>query len=101
MSGCAFACAANSGGGGYRRSSASRVSIVVGRSRSQVVGVVGEVLDAVLGDEDEILEPDAAVAVPVEPGLDRDDVAGDHRPGARPSHGDSCTSSPTPWPSPW
>src|SRR6202042_178004 len=46
-----------------------------GTSGRQVVREVGQILGAVLGHEHEILEPDATVALPVEPRLDRDDVA--------------------------
>ena len=42
---------------------------------------MGQQLRPVRGDEDEILEPHAAVAVPVETGLERDHVALDERPG--------------------
>src|SRR5215218_3149889 len=47
--------------------------------RREVVRELRQVLVTVLGDEDEILEPDAAVALAVQAGLDRDDVAGDER----------------------
>src|SRR5689334_4077941 len=47
------------------------------RARLQVVREVRQVLVAVVGDEDEILEPYAPVALAVEPRLDRDDIAGD------------------------
>src|SRR4051794_32854905 len=46
------------------------------RLRLQVVREAGQVLGAVVGHEDEILEPDAADALAVEAGLDGDDVAG-------------------------
>src|SRR5205814_8911282 len=48
-------------------------------SRAQVVRVGRQVLDAVLGDEHEVLEAAAAEPPLVEARLDRDDVAGDHR----------------------
>src|SRR5688500_18187312 len=41
----------------------------------ELVREVGQHLGAVVGDEDEALEPDAAVALPVEAGLDREHVA--------------------------
>src|SRR5437763_12506334 len=46
-------------------------------SRLEVVRVLGQVLGAVLGHEHQVLQADTAVALPVEAGLDRDDVAGD------------------------
>src|SRR4051794_35469244 len=46
-------------------------------SRLEVVRVLGQVLGAVVGHEDKVLQTHAAVALPVEPRLDRDDVAGD------------------------
>src|SRR5262249_40639300 len=55
-------------------------------SRFEVVGVVREVLGAVLGDEHEVLEAAAAEAGVVEAGFDGDDVAGDERVTARHSH---------------
>ena len=59
------------------------VGSVIGR---QIVRVVGEVLEAVLRDDEEILEAAAAEAGPVEPGLDRDDVSGDERRTRRDAH---------------
>ena len=47
--------------------------------RSELVRKVRQGLAAVLGDDDEILEPDAAEALPVAAGLERDHVAGDER----------------------
>ena len=44
---------------------------------AELVREVGQDLVAVLGDDDEILEPAAAEAAPVAARLDRDDVAGD------------------------
>src|SRR6266536_1718574 len=46
-------------------------------SGREVIGILGQVLRAVLGDEDEILQTHAAEALPVETGLERDDVTGD------------------------
>src|SRR5262249_60106580 len=47
--------------------------------RGEVVRILRQVLGAVLRDEDEVLEPDAAVALPVAPRLDGDDIAGAER----------------------
>ena len=47
----------------------------------QVVGEVGQQLGAVLGDEHEVLEADAAEVLAVAAGLERDHVAGDQRVG--------------------
>ena len=59
-------------------------------------------LDAVLRDDDEVLDPDAADAREVDARLERDDVAGLERLARlRPEPGASWTSRPTPWPSPW
>ena len=78
MSACAFACAANSSGGGYLRSSSSSVSIACSAHRNvQLVRAVGQALVAVLGHEQQILDPNAAEALLVDPRLDRDDVARD------------------------
>src|SRR5688500_3407457 len=49
------------------------------RSQLQVVRVVGQLLGTVGGDEDQILEADPAVPVPVEAGLERDHVSFDQR----------------------
>ena len=70
-------------------------------STSQLVREVGQVLRAVLGDHDEVLEAAAAEPGPVAAGLHRDDVAGAASSPRRPRFGRSCTSSPTPWPSEW
>ena len=73
------------------------------RRDSQVVRVVGERLAAVLGDEQQVLEADAADPVDaLDARLDRDHVAGDERARRRRGRGPggSCTSRPTPWPSP-
>ena len=83
MSGFAFACAANSGSAGYRRSSSRSVSIAwslirpfLPRSRRVERGrEVGDRLAAVFGDEDQVLDAHAAEAVPVEARLERDHVA--------------------------
>src|SRR5215211_9250623 len=53
------------------------LGVALKRLRLQVVREVRQVLGAVLGDEHEVLEPDAAEALPVETGLERDHVAGD------------------------
>src|SRR6516162_5031609 len=100
MSGCAFAWAAKSSGGGYRRSSRNIVSIACWpasaakpppsfrsgdprrlppRSRLEVVRVIRDDLGAVVGDEDDVLEPHAAVPGAVETGLDGDHVTRDER----------------------
>src|SRR5215510_1887318 len=52
-----------------------------GKSGLEVVRVVRENLAAVVGDEHQVLEPAAAVAVAVEAGLDRDHVARNELPG--------------------
>ena len=46
---------------------------------SKRVGVRGQHLGPVVGHEDEVLEPNAAVALPVAARLDGDDVTGDER----------------------
>src|SRR5687768_4171760 len=51
--------------------------LLVGALWLQVVREVGQVLEAVFGDEDEVLQPAPAEALPVDPWLDGDDVAGD------------------------
>src|SRR6187200_3338138 len=43
---------------------------------SELVRKLRQCLAAVLGDDHEVLEPDAAVALPIAPGLERDHVAG-------------------------
>src|SRR6476620_1238496 len=48
---------------------------VAGPLRGQVVRVLRQVLGRTVGDQHEIFEPYAAVALAVEAGLDRDDVA--------------------------
>ncbi len=58
-------------------------------------------LGAVFGHDDEVLDPHSAEAGEVDPRLDGDDVAGDELPRRGRERGDSCTSRPTPWPSPW
>ena len=73
------------------------------RSGLERVGEVGEALEAVLGDEREVLEPHAAVAAAIAgPARSR---SRRRRPAGpcpvRPSDGSSCTSRPTPCPSEW
>ena len=65
--------------------------------------MLAEHVAAVLGDDDEVLDPHAAAAGQVDARLDGHDVA--RRPArsspVRASRGASWTSSPTPCPSPW
>ena len=75
---------------------------LAGSLRLEVVRVLRQVLRAVVGDEDEILEAAAAPAPAVEARLERHDVAREQSSSpARASPGCSCTSRPTPWPSEW
>ena len=89
-----------------RRSSSCTSASTASRSPagctcSEVVREVRQDLAAVLGDDHQVLEPAAAVALAVAAGLERDHVAGQQRVGRAAQPGRSCTSSPTPWPSPW
>ena len=82
--GCAFAAARTpaAADSAAPRGAACRSSAGLGSTsvlRLEVVRVLRQVLGAVVGDEHEVLEPHAAVALPVEARLDRDDVAGAQR----------------------
>ena len=68
-----------------------------------ILGEPAEVPVALLGHDDQVLDPDAQFAGDVNAGLDRDHVSRPQRVlGASfERRGASCTSSPTPCPSPW
>ena len=71
------------------------------RLGSQLVRILRQGLAAVLGHEQQVLEPHLAELVVPQPRLDREHVAGDELAcvPAMPRPGSSWTSSPTPWPS--
>ena len=60
------------------------------RLRFQVVRMARQPLTAILRDEHEVLEPDAAEALAVRARLDREDVAGDERVACRPRRGSAA-----------
>ena len=68
---------------GAPRAASSRSCASSRPSRGEIVRELRQVLRPVGGHEHEVLEAHAAVALPVTPGLDRDDVAGDERASRR------------------
>ena len=66
------------------------------------VGIRGQHLGPVVGHQDDVLEPDAAVSLPGDSTrLHRHDVSSHQLPSCKVDGGSSWTSSPTPWPRPW